>query len=169
MVDEIKERLETAKYNLLDALAQSLPPTPEPQKVAVSDEPDESSLLQEILNKQMAGDYEGAITFLYELVRVAPNKAKHELMLAKALAEHRVLKKEAERHFRRALSLNSQDAEAHYLLGRYYQSFDMPSRAVTEFKAALAINPQHAEARSELSKLKGTGGSLQERLKGWFS
>ncbi len=50
MVDEIKQRLETAKYNLLDKLAQSLPPLPEPQKVAVSDEPDESSLLREILN-----------------------------------------------------------------------------------------------------------------------
>ncbi len=168
-VDEIKQSLETAKYKLLDESAPSLPQVPEPQKVAVSDKSDESRLLGDIHAKQMTGDSEGAITFLYELVRVAPNKAKHELMLAKALAEHRVLKKKAERHFRRALSLDSQDAEAHYLLGRYYQSLDMSSRAVTEFEAALAISPQHSETRSALAKLKGGGGSLQERLKGWFS
>ena len=167
-VDAIEQRLETAKYKMLGESASSPPPVPEPN-VAVSDEPDESRLLRDIATKEMAGDHEGAITFLYELVRVAPNKAKHELMLAKALAEHRVLKKEAERHFRLALSLNSQDAQAHYLLGRYYQSFGMESRAVTEFKAALGINPQHAEARSALPKFKGAGGSLQERLKGWFS
>jgi Tfp pilus assembly protein PilF len=79
------------------------------------------------------------------------------------------MKSKAERHFRRALSLDPQSAEVHYLLGRYYQSFDMRSRALAEFKAALAIDPRLSEARSALVEIKGEGeGTIQDKLKRLF-
>ena len=43
-------------------------------------------------------DEEGVISFLYELVRLEPEKAKYEVMLAQALAGHHVMRKKAERH-----------------------------------------------------------------------
>ncbi len=89
-------------------------------------------------------------------------------MLAQALASHPVMKSKAERHFRRALSLDPQNAEAHYLLGRYYQSFDMRSRALAEFKAALAIDPRLVQARSALVELKAPESGIQDKLKRLF-
>ena len=114
-------------------------------------------------------DQEGVISFLYELVRLEPEKANYEVMLAQALAGHHVMRKKAERHFRRALSLDSQNAKVHYLFGRYYQSFDMRNRALAEFKSALRIHPNFAEARRALVELKSAEVSLQDRLIGFFS
>ena len=79
------------------------------------------------------------------------------------------MKKKAERHFRRAVSLDPQNAGLRYFLGRYYQSFVMKSRALAELKTALRIDPQHAKARAALVELKGDDSSLQDRLKGFFS
>jgi Tfp pilus assembly protein PilF len=79
------------------------------------------------------------------------------------------MRTKAERHFRRALSKDPQNAEAHYLFGRYYQSFDMRSRALAEFKAALAIDPKLSEARSALVELKVPDAGLQDKLKRLFA
>jgi cytochrome c-type biogenesis protein CcmH/NrfG len=116
----------------------------------------------------MVEDREGTISLLYEVVALEPESVKYELMLAEALATHPVMKSKAERHFRRALSKDPQSAEAHYLLGRYYQSFDMRSRALAEFKAALTIDPKLSQARSALVELKGPDGGIQDKLKRLF-
>lgn len=113
--------------------------------------------------------YEGVISLLYEVVALEPENAKYEAMLAQALASHPVMKSKAERHFRRALSLDPQSAEVHYLLGRYYQSFDMRARALAEYKAALAIDPRLSQARSALVELEGEAeGTIQDKLKRLF-
>jgi Tfp pilus assembly protein PilF len=72
--------------------------------------------------------------------------------------------KRAERHFRRALSLDPQNAECHYRMGSYYKSFNMKSRALAEFKTALRIDPTHSKARRELVDLKKNGSSAMEQL-----
>jgi tetratricopeptide (TPR) repeat protein len=112
-------------------------------------------LLYDLKLRKAVNDVEGVISFLYEIVQLMPDSAKYEGMLAQALASHPVLSKKAERHFRRALTLDPQDAKLHYALARYYQSFDMRSRALSELKIALRIDPNFADARKSLVELKG--------------
>jgi tetratricopeptide (TPR) repeat protein len=166
-VEEIQKRLAQAKAKLLEVNAAPLPESaPVRRKKASSEEL--TRLLREIKLRRVVEDDEGTISLLYEVVALEPESAKYEAMLAQALASHPVMKSKAERHFRRALSLDPQNAEAHYLLGRYYQSFDMKSRALAEFKAALAIDPKLSQARSALVELKGQDGGIQDKLKRLF-
>ncbi|HEY7698382.1 MAG TPA: hypothetical protein VIE88_08190, partial [Vicinamibacteria bacterium] len=173
-VEEIQKRLAQAKARLLEAQVVTEPtPEPEPQNLAPPKRSKASSeelkrLLREIKLRKVVQDDEGTISLLYEVVALEPENVKFEVMLAQALSSHPVMKSKAERHFRRALSLDPQNADAHYLLGRYYQSFDMRSRALAEFKAALAINPKLSQARSALVELKGQDGGLQDKLKRLF-
>ena len=116
-VDEIKKRLARAKFEMLE---QGEPDKEEP--IAEASRPknlesEEKRLLREMKLRKLVDDQEGVISFLYELVRLEPEKAKYEVMLAQALAGHHVMRKKAERHFRRALSLDSQNAKVHYLFG----------------------------------------------------
>ncbi|HLE70147.1 MAG TPA: DUF4388 domain-containing protein [Vicinamibacteria bacterium] len=167
-VEEIQKRLAQAKAKLLEVNGAPLPQSaPVHRKKASSEEL--KRLLREIKLRRLVEDDEGTISLLYEVVALEPESAKYEAMLAQALASHPVLKSTAERHFRRALSLAPQNAEVHYLLGRYYQSFDMRSRALAEFKAALAIDPKLSQARSALVELKGQYGGLQDKLKRLFA
>lgn len=168
-VEEIQKRLARAKAQLLE----SQPPPAEdflPLRAAAKKAPSDElkRLLREIKLRRVVEDDEGTISLLYEVVALEPESAKYEAMLAQALASHPVMKSKAERHFRRALSLDPQNAEAHYLLGRYYQSFDMKSRALAEFKAALAIDPRLSQARSALVELKAPEGGIQDKLKRLF-
>lgn len=176
-VDEIKRRLERAKAAMLTA--ESAPPPMAPPEVethrpsppsATGDTKAEiKRLMREIKLRKMVNDNEGIISLLYEVVGLEPENAKYEALLAQALASHDVMKKKAERHFRRAISLDPQNAQLHYFFGRYYQSFNMKSRALAEFKTALRIDPKLAQARSALVQLKGNEASFQDRLKGLFS
>ncbi len=168
-VEEIQKRLARAKAKLLEMNAA---PVAEPEPVTVARKKASSEelkrLFREIKLRKVVEDDEGTISLLYEVVALEPESGKYEAMLAQALASHPVMKSKAERHFRRALSLNPQSAEVHYLLGRYYQSFDMKSRALAEFKASLAIDPKLSQARSALVELKGSDGGFQDKLKRLF-
>lgn len=121
-------------------------------------------LLYDVKVRKAVNDREGAISLLYEVVGLVPTSAKHEAMLAEALAAHPVLSKRAERHFRRALSLEPQNADLHYRLGRYYQAHNMRSRALAEFKIALRIDPNHSKARSSLAEGKDASAGPVEQL-----
>jgi tetratricopeptide (TPR) repeat protein len=173
-VEEIQERLARARDQLLGAEQppeeKAEEPAEKPAKTKRSPSSSEvKRLLKEVKLRRMVEDSEGVISLLYEVVSLEPENAKYEAMLAQALGSHPVMKSKAERHFRRALSLDPQSAEVHYLFGRYYQSFDMRSRALAEFKAALAIDPRLAEARSALVEIKGESeGTLQDKLKRLF-
>ena len=87
-----------------------------------------------------------------------------EGMLARAIASHPVLGKKAERHFRRALTLDPQNADLHFALGRYYQTFDMKGRALSEYKTALRIDPNHTEARKAVVEVKQSGSSSMDKV-----
>ncbi len=121
-------------------------------------------LLYDIKIRKAVGDTEGVVSLLYEVVQLDPQNVKYESMLARAMASHPVLSKKAERHFRRALALDPQNADLHFSLGRYYQSFDMKSRALSEYKTALRINPQHAEARKAVVEVKQNGSTGVDKV-----
>jgi tetratricopeptide (TPR) repeat protein len=175
-VEEIQKRLADAKARLLQTMKadgeeepDQKPARPVAPEGARAASEEIKRLLREVKLRKMVNDHEGTISLLYEVVALEPENARYEVMLAQALASHPVMKGKAERHFRRALSRDPQNAEAHYLLGRYYQSFDMKSRALAEFKAALGINPELSQARSALVELKGQDGSgIQDKLKRLF-
>jgi tetratricopeptide (TPR) repeat protein len=110
-------------------------------------------------------DWEHAVSLLYELVELEPREAVHHGMLARAMARHPVMRKDAERHFIEALRLAPQNADLHFSLGLYYKSFAMHARAQTEFRTALRIRPQHEGAKKHLS----TGGRAgKDPLKDMF-
>ncbi len=121
-------------------------------------------LLYDIKVRRAINDDEGAISLLYEIVELEPGSVKFATMLANALAEHPVMSKRAERHYRRALSLDPQNAVLHFSLGRYYESFNMKSRALAEFKTTLRIDPRHADARAALVELKENGGGSMDKF-----
>jgi tetratricopeptide (TPR) repeat protein len=95
-------------------------------------------------------DWEGAVSLLYELVQLAPTNASYHAMLARAMARHPIMRKDAERHFIEALRLSPQSADLHFSLGLYYKSFGMKSRAEIEFRTVLRISPNHEGARKHL-------------------
>ena len=113
-------------------------------------------------------DWEHAVSLLYELVDLEPEVAKHHGMLARAMARHPVMRKDAERHFIEALRLSPQDADLHFSLGLYYKSFGMHSRAQTEFRTALRIRPQHEGALKHLSPGRGGKDPLKDMFKKIF-
>jgi tetratricopeptide (TPR) repeat protein len=114
-------------------------------------------------------DWEHAVSLLYELVELEPGAANHHGMLARAMARHPVMRKDAERHFIEALRLAPQDAELHFSLGLYYKSFNMHARAQTEFRTALRIRPEHEGAKKHLSPgAKGGKDPLKDMFKKIF-
>jgi tetratricopeptide (TPR) repeat protein len=108
-------------------------------------------LLRDVKLHFQVRDWEHAVSLLYELVELEPEEAKHHGMLARAMARHPVMRKDAERHFIEALRLAPQDADLHYSLGLYYKSFGMHSRAQHEFRTAIRINPRHEDAKKHIS------------------
>ncbi|RKY88646.1 hypothetical protein DRQ09_02545 [candidate division KSB1 bacterium] len=60
---------------------------------------------------------------------------------------------EAVKNFVKALKLNPDNFEAHFLIGNYYFENKEIDRAVVSYKRCLRINPQHAECRNNLGVL----------------
>ncbi len=108
-------------------------------------------LLRDVKLHFQVKDWEHAVSLLYELVELEPESAQHHAMLARAMARHPVMRKDAERHFIEALRLAPQDADLHFSLGLYYKSFGMHSRAQHEFRTAIRINPNHEDAKQHIS------------------
>ncbi len=122
-------------------------------------------LLRDVKLHFQVRDWEHAVSLLYELVELDPEDAKHHGMLARAMARHPVMRKDAERHFIEALRLAPQDADLHYSLGLYYKSFGMHSRAQHEFRIAIRINPRHEDAKKHMSTL---GKNAKDPLRDMF-
>jgi tetratricopeptide (TPR) repeat protein len=165
---------------VVELIEEKAPPAERVETIAVSPEPETGStippglmkdskeklkgILYDLKVRKAVNDAEGAISLMYELVELVPDNSKYEVMLAQALAKHPVMCKRAERHFRRALSLDPQNADYHYRMGLYYKSFNMKSRALAEFKTALRIAPTHSKARSGLVDLKKDSSSTMEKV-----
>jgi len=125
-------------------------------------------LLRDIKLHFQVRDWEHAVSLLYELVELEPESAQHHGMLARAMARHPVMRKDAERHFIEALRLAPQDADLHFSLGLYYKSFGMHSRAQHEFRTAIRINPRHEDAKKHISSGKNSKDPLRDVFKKIF-
>jgi tetratricopeptide (TPR) repeat protein len=125
-------------------------------------------LLRDVKLHFQVRDWEHAVSLLYELVELEPESAQHHAMLARAMARHPVMRKDAERHFIEALRLAPQDADLHFSLGLYYKSFGMHSRAQHEFRTAIRINPNHEDAKKHISTGKNSKDPLRDVFKKIF-
>ncbi len=125
-------------------------------------------LLRDVKLHFQVRDWEHAVSLLYELVELEPDSAQHHAMLARAMARHPVMRKDAERHFIEALRLAPQDADLHFSLGLYYKSFGMHSRAQHEFRTALRINPHHEDAKKHISSGRNAKDPLRDVFKKIF-
>jgi tetratricopeptide (TPR) repeat protein len=126
-------------------------------------------LLRDVKLHFQVRDWEHAVSLLFELVELEPESPSHHGMLARAMARHPVMRKDAERHFIEALRLAPQDADLHHSLGLYYKSFGMHSRAQHEFRTAVRINPNHEEAKKHISAGgKGAKDPLRDVFKKIF-
>jgi tetratricopeptide (TPR) repeat protein len=121
-------------------------------------------LLRDVKLHFQVKDWEHAVSLLFELVELEPESAQHHAMLARAMARHPVMRKDAERHFIEAIRLAPQDADLHFSLGLYYKSFGMHSRAQHEFRTAVRINPNHEDAKQHIS----TGRNAKDPLRDVF-
>ncbi len=113
-------------------------------------------------------DWEGAVSLLHELVKLAPSNASYHGMLGRAMARHPVMRKDAERHFIEALRLEPQSADLHFSLGLYYKSFGLHSRADTEFRTVLRIEGGHEGARKHLIGNRRRKDPLRDMFKKIF-
>jgi tetratricopeptide (TPR) repeat protein len=125
-------------------------------------------LLRDVKLHFQVRDWEHAVSLLYELVELEPESAQHHAMLARAMARHPVMRKDAERHFIEALRLAPQDADLHFSLGLYYKSFGMHSRAQHEFRTAIRINPNHEDAKKHISSGRNAKDPLRDVFKKIF-
>jgi tetratricopeptide (TPR) repeat protein len=125
-------------------------------------------LLRDVKLHFQVKDWEHAVSLLYELVELEPESSQHHAMLARAMARHPVMRKDAERHFIEALRLAPQDADLHFSLGLYYKSFGMHSRAQHEFRTAVRINPNHEDAKQHISTGKNAKDPLRDVFKKIF-
>jgi tetratricopeptide (TPR) repeat protein len=125
-------------------------------------------LLRDVKLHFQVRDWEHAVSLLFELVELEPESAQHHGMLARAMARHPVMRKDAERHFVEALRLAPQDADLHFSLGLYYKSFGMHSRAQHEFRTAIRINPHHEDAKKHISSGKNSKDPLRDVFKKIF-
>jgi len=125
-------------------------------------------LLRDVKLHFQVRDWEHAVSLLYELVELEPESSQHHAMLARAMARHPVMRKDAERHFIEALRLAPQDADLHFSLGLYYKSFGMHSRAQHEFRTAIRINPNHEDAKKHISTGRNSKDPLRDVFKKIF-
>ncbi len=125
-------------------------------------------LLRDVKLHFQVRDWEHAVSLLYELVELEPESSQHHAMLARAMARHPVMRKDAERHFIEALRLAPQDADLHFSLGLYYKSFGMHSRAQHAFRTAIRINPNHEDAKKHISTGKNSKDPLRDVFKKIF-
>lgn len=98
------------------------------------------------------GDYDKAVKHLKECVWLRPDVAKYNHHLGSAQAEIPRLRKEAERHFLRALELDSSSAAAHVSLGKLYLRVNLPRKAEAQFREALRWESDNNEARRLLEQ-----------------
>jgi protein O-mannosyl-transferase len=108
-------------------------------------------------------DYRSALSIWEDTVDKAPGNARAQTNLGLALAECDRLD-EAIVHYRIALEINPDFAEAHYDFARALFLSKQTDEAVVHYQAALAIKPDFAEARNNFGLVLRSCGRLDEAI-----
>lgn len=138
---------------------------------------DSSSTRRSFSSKQMArihvtngeryfaeGRYHEAIEELRAAIRHESGKASYHRLLARALAKNPKWRKQAEEHYRKALSMNRFDAQSYVELGELYESSGLATRARKMFEEAIALDPDNLRAAEKLTG-GGAGASTLGKIR----
>jgi len=101
---------------------------------------------QKVLLKHDAGEIAQSISRIYD------NEEEFRLSLGSVL--YRMGKKDdAMKNFRKVLSLNSQNGQAHFMIGNCYFDSGQYKEAKIYYEESLSLNPKHAECRNNFGVL----------------
>ncbi|HXV60542.1 MAG TPA: DUF4388 domain-containing protein [Vicinamibacteria bacterium] len=95
-----------------------------------------------------------AIQCFREAVRLAPTKQHHKL-LAQSLMKNPKWIKDAEKHFREALTFDQFDAECYLGLGEIYEAAGMARRAKKMYEQAYTFDPENEQVVKKLGRDAG--------------
>lgn len=99
-------------------------------------------------------DWEEALSFYEEAVRIAPNNGEVRVRLAYTLLQSGKGADEVMSHAQRAVQLAGEDAESHYVLARCYEERANEKSAKRHYERALELRPGFSEAQKRLKRLK---------------
>ncbi|HSF19572.1 MAG TPA: DUF4388 domain-containing protein [Vicinamibacteria bacterium] len=106
-----------------------------------------------------------AIQCFREAVRLAPTKQHHKL-LAQSLMKNPKWIKDAEKHFREALTFDQFDAECYLGLGDIYEAAGMARRAKKMYEQAYTFDPENEQAVRKLGRDTGQMEGLSKMFGG---
>jgi curved DNA-binding protein CbpA len=98
-------------------------------------------------------EFEKAVQQLRECVWLRPDIARFHHFLGVAQAEIASLRKEAEKHFLKAIELDHMNPDSYTQLGKLYLKVNLPNRAEVQFLEALHWDSENAEALKMLASL----------------
>jgi len=117
------------------------------------------------------GEYEEALVYFEEAIRLKSSKANYFSFLAQTEAKVPSFHEKAEEDFHRAIELEPWNPEYYVALGEFYNLEGLPFKAKKQFKKALDIEPEHEIALKALGliatpeKKKGLKGILSRGKK----
>lgn len=97
--------------------------------------------------------FEKAVEHLRECVWLRPDSPRYHHYLGVAQSEIAALRKEAERHFLKAIEMEHMNADTYLQLGKLYLKVNLPKRAEAQFREALRWDSGNAEAAKLLESL----------------
>lgn len=97
-------------------------------------------------------DFHRAVGLLEEVVQLDGTKAEYHRTLAQALEQNPKWRKEAEAHYRKAMTLDPFDLQAIVGLGNLYDGLGMKQRAKPLYAMALEIDPDNSELAMKLRR-----------------
>lgn len=131
-------------------------------RTAIERQPDNPQLMVSLANLLVAqGNGDEAIEWYERAIELDPNRLQTRLDFGYALARRGSLS-DAEIQYQRAIAIDGQSADAHYLLGELYLTWQPPrlGEARAAFEQAIAVQPQSVAASQAAEALAGLDRSF---------
>ena len=105
--------------------------------------------------REQAGEYDSALKFYYEAMRLQPNNLDYQMAAGRVLMREKSTLRQAAQLFSQAIEKHPEAPEPHLELGEVYMRGGMKVRAKRVYEVALGRFPNHPELKRRLSQLKG--------------
>ncbi len=112
------------------------------------------------------GQYQEAVIFLEEAVKLQGNKGQFFLLLALTQSKIPALRRKSEKNYLHSIQLESWNAEGYVGLGMLYKKEGLLIKAKKQFEKAISIDPDHRIAQREMN---GFGKKKKKTLKDFLS
>jgi Tfp pilus assembly protein PilF len=96
-----------------------------------------------------------AVYYFERAVTLIPDKSDYHDLLAQALSHLPQRKRDAERHYKKAIELEPSRIDYYCHLGDFYNQEGFPARALEQFEAARVWDPDNTAILNAVKRLKG--------------